>query len=155
MNPAHLHLIVNHAPIFSIFFGTMALILAMKRNSTELRTFAVGVFILGAMTTITSHLTGEGAEQAVKKISDMSQDIVEKNIHEHEEASDFALGSSILVALASLGMMWTATKKPKHLKKVQIIVLVLALHSCTVMMRVAYLGGMIRHYAEMNSESGT
>jgi len=145
MNAAHLHLIINHAPLFSALFGTLILIMAMIRNSKELRAVAVALFVFGALTTVASHLTGDEAEDVVKQISGINLETVKPAIHEHDKASDFALWSSIIVAVASTGMFWASHKNSKHLKKLQIVVLILAIHSCTVMMRVAYLGGLIRH----------
>ena len=49
MNPAHLHLMLNHIPVLGTAFGLGLLAFALWRRSDELKKTALGVFVLVAL----------------------------------------------------------------------------------------------------------
>lgn len=141
MNGAHLHLLVNHIPIFTIAFGAAALAWSVYRGSDEMRWAAVGLFILAGVSAWAADLSGEAAEDLVKNLADVTKAL----IHEHEEAADFAKASATLLALGSIGMVFIGRYKVKFYRTAQIALLVFAIFSSTIQARTAYLGGLIRH----------
>ncbi len=142
MNDAHQHLMVNHVSLFCLVIGAIALAVAMKRKSGELRVFASALFVVGGVFAWLAVETGEGAADVVKALGDASLDPF---IHQHYEAAEWALRSGLLVATLAIGMEWAARKKAKWLKALQWTTLVFAIHGCTVFATTALLGGHIRH----------
>lgn len=142
MNGAHLHLIVNHIPLFTSVFGLIALLWSMVRRSSELRSAAIALFVLGGVSAWIANATGEGAEEVVEHLSGVTRPL----IHEHEEAAEAGLiVCGILAALAVALAVLRKKAKPKVLKILQGVMLVLALMASTAMARVSFLGGQIRH----------
>lgn len=85
--------------------------------------------------------TGDDAEDAVKLVA---ADI-ESFVHEHEEAADWAQISGGVVAVLAIGLEVAIRKKQNWVKALHWILLIFAIHSCTVFARTAFLGGLIRH----------
>ncbi len=96
MNPAHLHLLLNHILLPGILFGLALLLVALSRNNDELKKLSCCVFVLIALLAIPTYLTGEGAEEIVEHLPGIEHELIE----EHEES---ALVS--LVAIEVLGLL--------------------------------------------------
>lgn len=141
MNQPHLHLLVNHIPLFGAFFGMIALIWAMIRKSNEMRAASIILFIVAGIFSFIASETGEHSEETVEHLPGVS----EKIMHEHEEAAEAA---NVMITLTAVGAVLMAASmrfKPKLLKLTQIGVLVLSVVSSVLMARTANLGGQIRH----------
>lgn len=141
MNGAHMHLVINHVSLFALVIGVFALAVSMKRQSVDLRILASVLFVVAGVFGWITVETGEKAEEVLKTLGSVEESF----IHEHELAATFAQVSGLLVAAAAIGMEFAARKKKKWLRPLQWIVLALAIHSCTVFARTAFLGGLIRH----------
>ncbi len=96
MNPAHLHLLLNHIPLPGILLGLALLLVALSRNNDELKKLSCCVFLLIALLAVPVYLTGEGAEEIVEHLPGVEHELIE----EHEES---ALVS--LVAIEVLGLL--------------------------------------------------
>jgi hypothetical protein len=141
MNGAHYHLLVNHVSLFALIIGTAAFAASMYRKSTDLRLLAVVLFVLAGVFGWISHQTGDMAYDVVKELPG----VVQAMIDEHDDAAHWAVRSGYLVAVLAIAMEWAVRKKPKWAKALQWILLLAALFSCTIFMRTAFLGGLIRH----------
>ena len=62
MNQAHFHLLVNHLPIIVPIIGVVVLLSGIIFRSEIVKRVAYFVFIIGALATLPSMLSGEGAE---------------------------------------------------------------------------------------------
>jgi hypothetical protein len=141
MNGAQLHLAINHVSLFALVIGAILLAVSMKRKSPELRVVASVLFVVAGVFAFFTFESGESAADIVKTLGLNTDSFVD----EHAMAADWALRSGILVAILALVMEWAACKKQKWFKPLQWILLIVAIHGCTVFARVAYLGGHIRH----------
>mgnify|MGYP000865172719 CR=1 FL=1 len=144
MNGAHLHLLVNHIPVFAVVMGLAALIWAMVRNSNDMRLAAVCLFVLAGAFGFIAAETGDKAEDIIKHMADISE-VAKPLIHQHEEAADFANVVAVILAVAAVAMVLIERFKKRFFSICQIAVLVLALTASAAMARTAYLGGLIRH----------
>lgn len=101
MNPAHLHLVLNHIPLIGLGFTTILLIIALLRKSDELMNISLIFVILVALWIIPAYLTGEPAEEMVEDMTGISERLVQ----DHEEAGEIAfifieaLGALALISL--------------------------------------------------------
>src|SRR5688572_2496784 len=101
MNPAHLHLMLNHLPVLGTAFGLALLALAQWKKSDELKRVSLGVLVLVTLLTIPVYLTGEPAEDMTEKLPEGVHAIVE----EHEEAAQVAFVAQIVLGVGALGGM--------------------------------------------------
>jgi hypothetical protein len=74
-------------------------------------------------------------------------------VHEHEAAAFFALIASALTGVCALASLLLGRSRPGVARKLFYLVLALSLWSSTVYLRVAQLGGLIKH-GELRSEPG-
>lgn len=141
MNPAHFHLLVNHLPIIIPMVGFLVLIAGFISKNTIVQRTALCIFILGALATIPSYVSGEGAEEIVEEIVGVSHD----NIHVHEEIAEVFALLSYALGLSSLFALWAVWKQKTF---AEVLVRIIALYSCVVLyyaILTGNSGGMIRH----------
>ncbi len=86
MNPAHLHLMLNHIPLVGIGFVILLLIIALLRRSNEMINISLLFVILVALWAIPAYLTGESAEEIVEGLPGISEQLIEA----HEESAELA-----------------------------------------------------------------
>lgn len=140
MNAAHLHLLLNHAPVFGIFFALALLGLGRLRRSEELSRLGLLALVVSAGAALAAMLTGEPAEEAVEHLAG----VTDRAIHAHEEAAELAAMATYAggaVALAALFFFRRTGVGPR----LTTLALVVSLAAFGLMARTANLGGQIRH----------
>ena len=142
----HLHLLINHLPVFGSMMGLLVLIYAMITKSEQTRIAAYLVMIVSAIGGAIAYFTGEAAEETAENLPGVSHDLIEM----HEDAAFFAFWAFVIVAVVSLVAIWM-TKRKIRISMMSWIVLVLSLWAFSVVARTSYLGGQIRH-SEIRSE---
>ncbi|MGE0352901.1 MAG: hypothetical protein AB7I33_05330 [Gemmatimonadales bacterium] len=141
MNTAHLHLLVNHLPVLGVLFGVLLLAWAVFRRSPQLTRAALGVFVLAGIAGLVAYLTGEPAEEAVERLSGVSETL----IGQHEDAAlaaTFGAGLLGLLALAGLVAFRRLADLPRWFTGAS---LAFGLVATGMMAWTANLGGQIRH----------
>lgn len=118
-NAAHLHLLVNHAPIFLPLFGIIILIIGVIFKSEIVKRISLSMFIFGGISAFIAVSTGEGAEKIAESLK-RNHDL----IHEHEETAEtFALLSYILALFSAVALWFNWKKRP--FKDIAIIIVLL------------------------------
>ncbi len=141
MQPAHYHLLFNHLPIIIPAVGLAVLILGFLTRSEVVKRTAYFVLILGAIGTLPAFFTGEGAEEAIEHLPEISKKI----IHAHEEkAETFAL-LSYLLGVLSLIALWANWKKKSFSSLLSYLVVVCVLVVLVLAQQTGTSGGEIRH----------
>lgn len=140
MNAAHLHLLLNHIPVLGVIFGFFLLLAALWRGSEELKRASLVVFLLAALITIPTYLTGEPAEEIVEKLPGVAATFIEQ----HEESAKIALIGMEILGIVALGglLFFRHRNAPAWLTGV---ILLLAMVVGGWMIRTANLGGKIHH----------
>ncbi|GAB4328177.1 MAG: hypothetical protein OHK0038_01980 [Flammeovirgaceae bacterium] len=141
MNPAHIHLLLNHIPILGSLFGTILLAIGLVRKDKSLLHAGLLTLVIVSIISVPAFFSGEGAEEMIEKMPDISHDV----IHEHEEIAEKAIWLMELVGLASLIAFFLHLKEHPLRYTVTIVVLVLAIANFGVMAKVGNTGGEIRH----------
>ena len=139
MDLTHLHLVINHFPIFSILIGMFVLVYGTLRKERAVIRAAMWIFILGSLSVFPVLQTGEAAEETVEHL----QGIDEHYIHEHEEMAEWSgYVVGLLGLVAVIGLFAGAKQWGRH-----IWLLALAVGSVCVVffIRLGNLGGEIRH----------
>jgi len=143
MNGAHFHLIVNHISLFTSFFGLIALIWFFARKSPEMLVAACLLFVVTGAGAFLADESGEKAEHIVKELQ--LPGVEKAMIHTHEEAADYAVINSYILAGLGVLILYFSKKHPNWVKRTTWLALLFALMASTSMARTAYLGGLIRH----------
>jgi hypothetical protein len=141
MNLVHLHLILNHVPVFGVVFGLALLSFAAFRNSRELTRISLGLFVVIALATIPLYFTGEPSENAVENLPGVAKPIIEQ----HESAAAIAFGGAIALGVGGLAGLLLGRGQREVPRWVRSSVLCLALIAAGLMFWTANLGGQIRH----------
>jgi len=142
MNPAHLHLMLNHIPLVGIGFVILLLITALLRRSNEMINISLLFVILVALwAIIPAYLTGESAEEIVEGLPGISEQLIEA----HEESAELAF-----IFIEAVGVLAFITLVARRfytkLGKVPAILTLLGLIiGGGLIARTANLGGKINH----------
>ncbi len=139
MNPAHIHLMLNHVPLFGALTVTILCGLALLRRQQGLARAGLLVAVLTATVGVVVYLTGEPAEELVEDLPGVSEAVLET----HEEIALVAtvvLGAFGVLALGGLiafrhGVTMGFTRA----------LLAASFVPLAAMAYTAYLGGQVRH----------
>jgi hypothetical protein len=144
MNLAHVHLILNHVPIFTIPVSFIFFIYSLRKKNEDLKRFSLFVLLLTALSVIPVYFTGEPAEKLIEDLPGVN----EKNIENHEEAAEVAL----ILTLASGGLALLALVFPKNEKLNHYLPRILFITTLAATVSLGYtagLGGKVRHSEEI------
>src|SRR6266540_2985557 len=101
MDLTHIHLLLNHFPIVGNIIGGGLFAIALIKDSNDLKRASLIVLLGIALVTIPTYITGNGAQDAIKSVPDVSKSLIET----HEGAALVALGFMELTgAFAWLGL---------------------------------------------------
>ena len=90
---AHLHLLVNHAPIFGSLFALALLIVSYFASPDILRRTALVVLVATAIAGNAADLSGDAAEDAVRRFPGVRHDDIEA--HEGMAERAYLLGDAL------------------------------------------------------------
>jgi hypothetical protein len=140
MSGAHLHLLVNHAPLFGAIFALALLAASFIWAPDVLRRTALVVLVFTALAAVVSDLSGDPAEDAIRGFPGVRREV----IHAHEEFADKSyIAASILGVLALVALArWRRTPMPQG---ATLGALAGAAVVSGMMAWTALLGGRVRH----------
>ncbi|HEU4560917.1 MAG TPA: recombinase family protein [Longimicrobium sp.] len=141
MNPAHLHLLVNHVPVFGTIGAALLLAWGLLRKSEEVVRIGLVALIVIAAATWGVQLTGEPAEHMVENLAGMD----ERLIHDHEEAAELSTYVISAAGIAALLTFFLIRGRRKAGRAMTVVTLLLALAGFGMVAYAANLGGLIRH----------
>lgn len=141
MNAAHLHLVVNHLPVAGMFFGGLVLLVSLFLRKREVAMTGLGLVALAAILAIPALLTGEGAEEIVEELPEVSHRL----IHAHEEAAETAFWIVEIIGAFALFSLWWLLKKSDYPFYLLLANTLIALGALFMLAQVGNTGGKIRH----------
>ena len=147
MNAAHLHLIVNHLPLFAAMFGGLLMAAGLWRRSESLTRAGLMLGVVAGLGAGLASFSGERAEELVEGL----QGVAEAAIEEHEEAAEVTLWTGIVfgaVSLLALLVPATRGRLARHTRRAALGLAVLTFVSAGW---TANLGGRIRHRETVQS----
>jgi hypothetical protein len=141
MDLAHLHLLLNHFPTIGNIIGAGLFVLSLITNSNDLKRASLVVLLGIALIAIPTYVSGNGAQDALKAMPDVSKSRIET----HEGAAFVALGfMEVTGAFAWLGL-WQFRRLARVPNWNVAVILILAVATIGLMARAADIGGEIRH----------
>ena len=108
LNAAHVHLVLNHAPIFGFAFGLLVLAWGRWRKSDEMIRAGLALFFLAGVIAVPVFFSGEGAEDVVEGLAGVSGEALEA----HEAAGKLAMVVALVVGLLSGVGLYRYLKSP-------------------------------------------
>ena len=137
---AHLHLLVNHAPIYGSLFALALLVASFFFAADVLRRTALVVLIFTALAGAAAKFSGDAAEDAIRGFPGVTR----QAIHTHEESGDVAFIAAGIVGVLALGALirWRRAPIPRGATVVGLIATAFAAGS---MVYTGFLGGRVRH----------
>lgn len=155
--PVHIHLLLNHAPVFGMIAAVLLLLYGLLRKSAELERTALITFVLTAALAFATDSTGDGAADVARNIPGINRE----NIKTHNESADTSLLLAEItggVALVGLFFAWRRkdraegsdpeyyVRSHKAPPRWAIVTCLLLGAVCIYFLSVtAYTGGLIRH----------
>ena len=141
MNEAHVHLLINHLPIFGSILGAIVLAQGLWTKSDQVKIAAYSILIISSIGACIAFFTGGGAAKTVKNIDGINKDM----ISEHAEFAVFALITLIILGVVSIYGIYLTIRSSNLTRSIAILVLIISLLSFILVARIGYLGGQIRH----------
>jgi uncharacterized membrane protein len=141
MNGAHVHLILNHVPILGTLFCLLVLAAGVLRRREEVARVALCGMVVVALVTVPAYLSGEEAEDIVRRLPEVSTETME----EHEEAALpalLAIEAAGVLALAALVLGRGGRPLPRW---AVLGTLALGVIGFGLVARAANLGGQVHH----------
>lgn len=141
MNAAHIHLMVNHLPLFAALFAGAILAFGLWRRQTTLVNTALVLAVVAGLGAVLAAQTGERAEE----IAEGLPAVAEATIESHEEAAEAAMISAIALGIVALMALAVPARLAVAKRMAAIGSLALVVVTFGLVARTADLGGEIRH----------
>jgi hypothetical protein len=141
MNPAHVHLLMNHLPTIGFGIGLALFVVALVWKHVDLQRVGFAILFMMAALTIVTYVSGNDARESLKKTPGVSDPLMEA----HETAALVAMVFMEITGFFSWIGLWLWGKPSRFAKANVGIVLVFSILSLVLMSRAAYFGGAIRH----------
>jgi hypothetical protein len=141
LNAAHLHIMLNHIPVFGSLFAALLIAWGLLRKSEDVLRLGLALAVVVGVATWGVLLTGEPAEGVVEHLADVSR----RMIHAHEEAAEWATYTIAAAGLVSLLALLMVRRRHRAGRGLSILALVISLVGFAAASRAALLGGEIRH----------
>jgi uncharacterized membrane protein len=141
MNPAHIHLLLNHFPTIGFGLGVLLFLPALFGKSDELKRACLVIFFVTAALTITTYVSGNDAQEAIRETPGFSTALIEA----HETAALLAFICMQITGFFAWFGLWLWRRAFRLATWNLAIVLMLSIATFGLMVRAANLGGEIRH----------
>jgi len=140
-NAAHLHLMLNHIPVFGTLFAALLIAWGLLRKSEDVLRLGLALAFVVGLATYGVMLTGEPAEEVIENMAGVSRRV----IHAHEEASEWATYVAAAAGVLALVTLLLVRRRHRAARGLSVLTLVIALVGFAAASRAALLGGEIRH----------
>ena len=137
----HVHLLLNHLPIFMSAIGLLLLLVAGWRSDQALLRIAFAVLVGSALVTILTYMTGEGAAERAEQLPGVPRVLVDAH-------HDAALVAGIVVILLGGLAFWALRHYQPSIEMPTALVrgvIVGAGVAAALMAYAGFRGGLIRH----------
>ena len=135
----HIHLAINHSPLYAETFAFFFLLIGTLRRNRTLVTSGLVIAIVAALCGGAAYWTGNEAADILKNANPPIAGVDVQAIGLHDLAAGFLLGAASITGVAAIiALRWRR-------RWLEIVLIVLSLWTVSVAVRVALLGGRIHH----------
>jgi membrane protein YqaA with SNARE-associated domain len=142
LDPAHLHLLTNHMPIFITLSGLLALGMALVWNKDPDRRVALVLLLTGTLGGLMTYWLGQ---QAYKPVRGLADEVGQDWLDLHMERAEQLIWLFWLAALTITGALVAEWRKLWYALPVTLLAGVLAAVTLALSGWIADAGGKIRH----------
>src|SRR5262245_46793895 len=147
MNPAHIHLLLNHFPTIGFGIGMALYLVGFWNKSDDLKRASLVIFFLIAVIAIPTYVSGAAAEETFCPIvsgeNKCAPDISMDMLHKHEDAALLAFSLMEITGFFAWVGLWQLRRTPKLPGWLPATVLVSSLITFAFMAQAANLGGEV------------
>ena len=143
MNPAHLHLLVNHLPIVGFAIGVLLLIATMLlRGDRGVFLASLLVMVMSGAGGLAAQFTGEPAEEVVEGLADVPESLVGT----HEDAGKIATIIASITTVLGIVIGFVVFRREGNIPMIAVAILLVATAATSAAMAwTGSTGGKIRH----------
>src|SRR5678815_856157 len=141
MNPAHIHLLLNHIPTIGFAIGLALFVVALLLRKSDLQRVGLVIFFLTAALTVATYVSGNDSREALKETEGISDPLMQA----HEDAALIAFGFMQITGFLSWIALWIWGRPARFARWNTGLILIFAALTFVLMARAAYAGGAIRH----------
>lgn len=139
MSAAHIHLMLNHVPLFGALAGVILFVVSLALRRQAVARAGLIVFVATALMALVVYLTGEPAEELVENLAGVSETVLES----HEEAA--LVATIVLGAFGLFSLYGLIAFRHGVTVRFSRLALLLSLVPLAAIAYTAYLGGQVRH----------
>ncbi|NQV38565.1 MAG: hypothetical protein HQ509_11250 [Candidatus Marinimicrobia bacterium] len=140
MNPVHLHLLLNHIPLFGVMFSLVLFIVSLCKGA-DFRKLGYVVTLITLIFTMGTVFSGEEAEEIIEDRPGIS----EASLEAHEDIAELVKWFVIVLAVSSFVGIWNEKSNKFSPKMMTQVIIVLHFISLLFFVRVNNTGGKIEH----------
>jgi hypothetical protein len=140
-NAAHLHIMLNHIPVFGTLFAALLIGWGLLRKSEDVLRLGLALAVVVGIATYGVQLTGEPAEEVIENMAGVSRRL----IHAHEEAAEWVTYVAAAAGVLALVALLLVRRRHRAARGLSVLTLVVSLVGFAAASRAALLGGEIRH----------
>ena len=144
MNFVHIHLAINHSPLYASLFAFFFLLIGMVIRNRSIAAAGLIITIVAALCGIAADLTGNEAADVIKNSPPIAG-VDTTLIREHDLAAGFVVISTCVTAGLAIIVLFVGRRRGQRPRWMEVVVLVFILWSLSVVARTALLGGRIHH----------
>lgn len=142
MNAVHLHLLINHAPMFASVAGFLLAVWGFfRKNKSLAQAGAVFLIVAGALSLVAVN-SGHEAEEMVEHLPGFDHHL----IHEHEEIAEIAFWTCIGVAVVAMFTFWSLVRARANAWGLVLLLCCFSLGNMVSLAWAGSLGGEIAHH---------
>jgi hypothetical protein len=138
----HVHVLLNHLPVFGLVLGVLALVVALCLRSRPAQIVALAVVLMAAVSTVPVIITGQRAFDLIEGIVDDDGD---GWLDAHKDRAEDAAPAFYVLIAFSAAALFAPRKWPRSAMPLLIATLVLSIGCAVATFWIALAGGEIRH----------
>jgi hypothetical protein len=144
MSFVHIHLAINHSPLYATAFAFFLLLIGMMIRNRSIATAGLIVTIIAALCGIAADLTGDQAADIIKNGPPIAG-VDTKMIGPHDDAAGWFVIASSVTGVGAMIVLFVGRRRGERPRWMEVVMLFLLLFSLSVVARTALLGGRIHH----------
>jgi len=144
VNSVHLHLAINHSPLYATLFAFFLLLIGMMIRNRSVVTAGLVITIVAALCAIATYSAGDEASDIIDHSPPIAG--VDKTMIEpHSGAAGWFLTASCITGGLAIVVLFIGRRRGERPRWMEVVMLFALVFCLVTVARVALLGGRIHH----------